>query len=151
VPWDASKRERFQNRMSAAAALATQQRSPEQTYYMDPFEMTRQLIKDEFRPALPLGVSKAWTVAAYTSANGFHRDVGAADPDRRRRLAALITHRFLTPAKKDPKGELLKRAVGLATKDAFRRKRARFYEWQEKIIEEDISDAKAVEELEQLL
>src|SRR5262245_6702252 len=53
VPWDASKRDRFKNRMSAAAALATQRRAPEQLHYMDPFEMTRQLIKDEFRPALP--------------------------------------------------------------------------------------------------
>src|SRR5262245_22566113 len=29
VPWDASKRERFKNRMSTAAALATQQRTPD--------------------------------------------------------------------------------------------------------------------------
>ena len=151
VPWDASKRERFKNRMSAAAALATQRRAPEQTYYMDPFEMTRQLIKDEFRPALPPGVSKAWAVAAYTSADAFRHDVSGADPDRRLRLAVRITHRFLTPATRDPNHELLKRAVGLATKDDFRRKRARFYEWQERIIEKKISDAKAIEKLERVL
>src|SRR5947208_12530198 len=58
VPWDASKRNRFKNRMSVASALATQQRNPEQSYYMDPYEMTRQLIKEEFRPALPRGMSK---------------------------------------------------------------------------------------------
>src|SRR5580700_8177567 len=71
VPWDASKEERFKSRMSMAAALATQQRFPEQPYYTDPFEMTRMLLKDEFRPALPPGVSKAWTVAAYPSAEAF--------------------------------------------------------------------------------
>lgn len=46
---------------------------------------------------------------------------------------------------------MLKRAVDLATTDGFRRKRAAFYQWQEGIIEEEISDQKAVEELEQLL
>jgi hypothetical protein len=35
--------------MSMAVALATQERDPEQTYYMDPFNMTRELIKHEFR------------------------------------------------------------------------------------------------------
>lgn len=114
---------------------------------MDPFETTRQLIKEEFRPALP-PVSKAWTVAAYTCAGAFHEDSSVERPQR---LAALITHRFLTPADGDPNHELLRRAVELATTGEFRRKRARFYEWQEEIIEEDISDEKAIEELERRL
>lgn len=148
VPWDASKRDRFKNRMSVAAALATQHRSPEQQYYVDPFEMTRQLLKYEFQPALPLGVSKAWTVAAYTSADDYQRDVPL---ERRRQLAARIRHRFMTPSGSDPKHELLKRAVDLAARDDFRKKRARFYEWQEQIITSEISDEKAIEELEKQL
>jgi hypothetical protein len=46
---------------------------------------------------------------------------------------------------------MLKRAVDLVTGDDYRRKRSRFYEWQERIIEEEISDDKAVDELEQML
>ena len=88
VTWDASKRERFKNRMSTAAALATQNRNPDQPYYGDPFENTRDLIKDEFLPALPHGVSKAWTVAAYTSADKYHQEVAAADPDRKATLGS---------------------------------------------------------------
>lgn len=152
VPWDTSKRERFKNRMSTAAALATQQRSPEHGYYFDPFEATRQLIKDEFRPELPPGVVlDPWTVAAYTSKNAYQQDVAVADPDKHRRLAALITHRFLTPAGGDPSHKLLEEAVKLATTDDFRRKRSRFYEFQERIIEERIPDEQAIKELERRL
>ena len=148
VPWDNTKEERFKSRMSMAAALATQQRGPEQPHYMDPFHMTRMLLKDEFRPALPPGVSKAWTVAAYPSAAAFRHDLSITGTERTPRFAALLSHHFLTPSKSDPDHEMLKRAVDLATTDDFRRKRARFYEWQEEIIQEEISDEKAIEELE---
>lgn len=148
VPWDVAKRQRFKSRMSVAAALATQQRSPEQGYFVDPFEMTRELMKEEFRPALPRGVSKAWTVAAYRSADALREDIPT---DRRRQLAQLMSHRFLTPTGPDPDHEVLKRAVDLATTGDYRRKRSRFYEWQEEIIQENITDEKAIEELERLL
>jgi hypothetical protein len=151
VPWDDAKRERFENRMSHATAFATQRRSPEQPYYNDPFQMTRQLIKDEFLPALPKGVSKAWTVAAYRSSKAYGRELAKADPNRQRKLAALISHRFLTPSEPDPKHEILKRAVDLATSKGFSDKRAAFYAWQEGIIEQDIADDKAIEEMEGLL
>jgi hypothetical protein len=149
VPWTADKRERFESRMSMAAALATQQRDPEIGYYMDPFHMTRELIRDEFRPALPKGVSKAWTVAAYTSAASFRDDTTKTKSNQN--IAALVKQRFLTPAVPDANQELLKRAVDLATTEAFRKKRRRFYAWQEEIIEEDISEEKAIEELDALL
>ena len=151
VPWDSSKRERFKNQMSMASALASQKRNPEQTYYMDPFLMTRMLLKNEFRPALPAGVSKAWTVAAYSSSDAFRQDVSTSNADHRAQLALLLSHRFLTPIQNDPKHDMLKRAVDLATTDAFRRKRACFYEWQEEIVQEQISDEKAIEEFEQHL
>ena len=99
VPWDDAKLDRFENRMSHAAALATQHRSQEQGYFMDPFQMTRELIKDEFRPALPKGVSKAWTVAAYGSSVIYQRElVVQADPKRERKLAANATY-FLNTRK----------------------------------------------------
>lgn len=152
VPWDKSKRDRFSNKMSTASALATQQRNPDAGYYMDPFAMTRQLIKNEFLPAEPKDVSKVWALAAYGSAEEFNKAAEASDPDKRRdRLAALISHRFLTPAKNDPKHELLKKAVDLATSDTFRKKRAALYEWQEDIIEENVRDEKAINEMEKKL
>ena len=92
VPWDNSKRTRFSNRMSLAAALATQHRNPEQTCYVDPFKMTRELIKNEFRPALPPGVSHAWVVAAFRSVKAYRETLEAATRQaRQRQLAAQIT------------------------------------------------------------
>ena len=134
--------------MSLAVALATQRRDPERTYYMDPFQMTRNLLKGEFKPALPKGVSQAWAVAAYPSTAAFRSDVNIPGVNRKTRLALSISHHFLTPTRSDPKHEMLKRAVDLSTSDDFRRKRARFYEWQEDIIQEQVSDEKAIEELE---
>jgi hypothetical protein len=151
VPWDESKRKRFKSRMSMAAALATQQRNPEQTYCMDPFEMTRELLKDEFRPALPPGISKAWTAANYPSAQRFRRDNSDKAAKRRTQLALSLSYHLLTPTRSDPKHKVLKRAVDLATTDDYRRKRTRFHEWQEEIIEENISNEKAIQELDHLL
>jgi hypothetical protein len=151
VPWDDSKRARFRSRMSTAAALARQQRDPDCGYYMDPFEMTASLLRDEFRPALPKGVSKTWTVAAYNSLDLLEEDLSQRTSDRGARLAMTLRHHFFTPTGSDPKHEMLKRAVDLSNQDKFRRRRAKFYEWQEEIIEEQISDAKAIEELAQRL
>jgi hypothetical protein len=118
IPWDKSKRERFQNKMSTSAALAMQERDPEKDYYNDPSYITRLLIQEEFRPALPRGVSKAWTVAAYPSAGAYRRDIEneVKRPDCRCRpeLAALLRHKYLTPVGSDPDHEMLKRAVDLA-------------------------------------
>lgn len=151
VPWGQAKHERFANCMSMAAALATQQRSPEQTYYLDPFEMTRQLLKHEFLPAPAANVSKVWAVAAYSSADAYFKELAKADRDRHRQLAAAISYRFLTPAGPDPDHSLLKRAVDLAIRDDFRRKRQQFYEWQEQVIENDISSERALVEMDQHL
>lgn len=146
VPWDTGKRERFRTKMSTAAALATQQQQPDQTYYLDPFEMTRELVKDEFRPALPEDVSHAWVVAAYGSAEVYRRACGPATS--RRPLAAQVAHRFLTPTGSDPDQSLLHRAVDLSTSDRFRKARAALYQWQESAIETGLSDDKAIQELE---
>jgi len=152
VPWDKSKRERFASKMSVAAALATQQRSPDQPYYDDPFEMTRQLIKDEFKPALPTGISRAWTVAAFSSADAYERLINSNEKEfAQRRLAAQISHRFLTPKAADPDQELLKRAVDLSMTDQFRTLRAKLYEWQESVFEDNLTDEGALEELESRL
>lgn len=151
VPWDKSKRERFKSQMSTAAALASQERAPDRLYYMDPFEQTASLLRDEFLPALPKGVSKAWTVAAYNSLDLLEGDLSRRTSDRGARLAMSLRHHFFTPTGSDPKHEMLKRAVDLSNQDKFRSRRAKFYEWQEEIIEERISDEKAIEELDQRL
>jgi hypothetical protein len=159
VPWGSSQRERFRNRMSTAVALARQEQDPGATLYIDPFEMTAELLKYEFSPALPQGVAKAWKVAAYSSGEAFEGDIRSIRDDAvrskrcelQRRLAAEIRTRFLTPAEPDPNHELLKRAVDLVNTDEFRLKREAFYKWQENIIEENIEDEKALEELAQLL
>lgn len=149
VPWDESKRKRFANKMSVAAALATQQRHPDQQHYVDPFEITRQLIKDEFKPALPQGVSHAWPVAAFSSAKSYEAAVAEGNREfAQRRLAVQIAHQFLTPSSPDAGQELLKRAVDLSMSDAFRQKRANFYQWQESVFDDDLTDDKAIEELE---
>jgi hypothetical protein len=75
VRWDKSKRDRFSNKMSTARALATQERNPDADYYMDPFGMTRRLIKEEFLPTQPKGVSKVWALAAYGSAQEFQKAI----------------------------------------------------------------------------
>ncbi len=67
------------------------------------------------------------------------------------RFAMTMSHQFLTPIGKDPNHEMLRRAVDLSTSDGFRRKRQAFYSWQEGVIEENISDEKAIEEMEQQL
>ena len=149
VPWDHNKRARFTNKMSTAAALATQQRSPDQTYYIDPFKMTRDLIRDEFKPALPKGTSRAWAVAAFSSIQAYETTAVAIGREaRKQRLAAQIAHCFLTPTSPDPDQQLLQRAVDLSASDSFRRKRSKLYAWQESVLADDLSDDKAIEELE---
>ena len=152
IPWDDSKRERFSSRMSVASALATQQRIPDQMYYMDPFEMTRQLIKEEFRPALPRGISHAWVLAAFSSAESYEADLTQnRTSNTQRQLAARIAHKFLTPKGPDTDQELLKRAVDLSMSDEFRRKRANLYHWQESVLRDELSEDKAIEELDSRL
>jgi hypothetical protein len=72
--------------------------------------------------------------------------------ERQAQLAMVLTHKFLVPqkiGKSDP--ELLKQAVALARRDDLQEKRAQFYKWQEDIIEQDITDTKAIEEMEAYL
>jgi hypothetical protein len=151
VSWDAAKQERFATRMSASAALDTQRRNPDASIYIDPFCMTRMLVATDFKPALPSGVTKAWTVANYPATAAFEDELGVADPGRQVRLAAVIRHRFLTPRAQDPDHELLRKAVELSTSSDFRKKRAALYRWQEQVIEEDVEENRAVEEMEALV
>jgi hypothetical protein len=137
-----------------SSALATQKRDSKATDYNDPWVklwFTQQLIKDDFLPALPKGVAKVWALAAYGSVKDFNDPEVASPEKRREQLALVIKHRFLTPTKSDPKHDLLKKAVDLATTDKFRKKRADLYKWQEEIIEENIPDEKAIEEMEKML
>jgi hypothetical protein len=148
IPWDAEKQERFKSAMSMAAGVDTSQRNPDQGFYVDPYEMTRQLLATDFRPALPGGVSKAWTLANYPSTQAFEHERDEVPEQRRPRLAAIIRQRFLMPAGPDSNGETLRKAVDLSATPSFRAKRAALFAWQENVIEEGIDDDTAVRELE---
>jgi hypothetical protein len=86
-------------------------------------------------------------VAAYPSAKAFEREA-KRDGAQRAQLGLILRHRFLTPTAPDPEHEQLKRAADLSRSDDFKKKRARFYKWQEEIIEKEIAPDRAVAELE---
>lgn len=122
----------------------------------NPFELTKYLLRKKYLPDLPKGVSKVWAISAFTSYEGYKNDVEAAKNDLKlqneRHLSMVISHKFLVPddhSKSDT--DLLKIAIGLSKRDDFKEKRAALYKWQQTIIEEDITDAKAIEELEEYL
>jgi hypothetical protein len=148
VPWDSDKRAYFSNQMSTAAALSAQGRDAGATYYMDPFQMTRNLMAGAFKPTLPKGVSKAWAVAAYPSIQAYEADVARGSGGPKIPLGLAIRHRFLMPVGPDPQHERLKRAVDLATTDSYQRRRAAFYELQQELVEEEIPADKALEQLD---
>jgi len=151
VPWDADKQERFATRMSMSVALDTQRRESDAGYYLDPFRMTQTLLATDFKPALLSGMTKAWIVANYPATLAFNDDLGAANAGGQVRLAAMIRHRFLTPREPDPNQELLKKAVELSSSPDFRKKRGALYRWQEQVIEDDVEEHRAVDEMEALV
>ena len=161
VPWDQQKRDVFETRFAAAkrAAFDTKNLAHAKQSNLDPFHVTRTLLAHEFLPDLPKGVSKVWPLAAYPSFNKYQEDTALetrrrkkAKERRQEKLVMVLSHRFLVPKdsrKSDTK--LLEQAVNLAARDDFKEKRAHFYKWQEDIIENDISDTKAIEEMEESL
>lgn len=155
VPWDEYKRETFKARYVSAQDVDFDARNLAEARRQsnDPFYITRLLLREDFLPELPKGVSKVWAVAAYPSANEYKKDYNTdVQQNRRETLGIVLTHRFLMPkATGKPDTQALKQAVKLATRDDFREKRTQLYRWQEEIIEEDIPDDKAIEEMEEYL
>lgn len=155
VLWDENKRDRFKSRYMAAqsANLDVSNMADYQHSNLNPFYLTRMLLGTEFLPQLPKGVSKVWVMAAYPSASEYRQDYTAtARQERSETVGLIFTSRFLAPkvsGKSDK--DLLRQAVRLASRDDFRQKRAQLYKWQEDIIEKDIPDDTAVEEMERYL
>jgi hypothetical protein len=155
VSWDEYKRDNFKARYLAAQSANFDARNMAefQQRNQDPYYLTRMLLGAEFLPKLPKGVSKVWAIAAYPSASAFRQDY--TEDTRKRRgemLGLVLANRFLVPkASGKSDKDLLKQAVSLASRDDFREKRAKLYQWQESIIENDISDDKAVEEMDHYL
>ncbi|HEX9838551.1 MAG TPA: hypothetical protein VGA72_04360 [Anaerolineales bacterium] len=151
VIWDESTRDRFKNLYVAAegANLDVSNMADYQHSNLNPFYLTRMLLDAEFLPHLPKGVSRVWVIAAYPSASAYRRDyTPAARQVRNETLGLVLSSRFLAPrisGKSDR--DLLRQAVRLASRDDFREKRAQLYKWQEDIIENDISDNEAIEEM----
>ena len=155
VPWDEQKREVFNTRFRSAqsANFDATHLLDAQKHNVDPFQVTRVILKEDFLPILPKGVSKVWAVAAYPSASEYEKDY---TPDirqeRQETLGMALAHKFLAPK---PTGkserELLVQSVKLAKRDDFKEKRSQLYKWQENIIQEDIPADKAVVEMERYL
>ena len=155
VPWDKQKRDAFKTRYMAAQQTDFDARNMAafQLRNQDPFYVTRTLLSADMLPRLPKGVSKVWAVAAYPSANVYKKDyTREARKERQETLGLVLTQRFLVPkATGKSYRETLKKAVKLASRDDFKEKRAQLYRWQEQIIENDIPNDEAVEEMEQYL
>jgi hypothetical protein len=154
APWNEWAEERYKSRMDAAKSV-----NFDGVYVVgeqdkvDAFHMTRMILAQDCRPALPKGVAKVWALAAYPSFDAYQRDKKqTAGGDPQEALAMILSNQFLvpeSPGKSDD--ELLKQAVALAQRDDFKEKRATFHRWQEDIIEQEIPPDKAVEEMEEYL
>lgn len=155
VAWDEQKREIFRARFMAAQDINfdTRNLTGAREQNIDPFQVTRVLLGSDFLPDLPRGVSKVWALAAYPSSKAYKQDYTInVQQQRQERLGMVISHRFLMPIMSGKSGpNLLKQAVKLTRREDFQKKRAQLYKWQENVIENDIPDDKAVEEMERYL
>jgi hypothetical protein len=101
-------------------------------------EMTRRVLVDQGRNYRPEDVDLVEVFSAYQSENDFYElDPAASADDRVRNKIArtnfLLSHRLAVPQEKD-ETENLKRALDLAHRPEFKRRRSNFYEWQHNIL-----------------
>jgi hypothetical protein len=157
VAWDENKQRDFKTQYKTALATGSDAEMHRQELRDQlPYEITKQLLEKKYLPDLPYGVSKVWAMAAFSSYNRYQEDQQKQDGDKekdvreeKRKLAMVLTHRFLVPDDAGkPDDQLLREAIELARRDDFKEKRTNFYKWQENIIEEGITDKKAIEEME---
>jgi hypothetical protein len=151
VPWDENKQQIFENAFTTTRAASFDIKHIVKK--PDGYEMTRKLLTKEFLPELPYGVSKVWAVTAFPSLVKYQKaSKNQQTPQYEEELAMVLSNRFLIP--EDPgksDDELLKKAVQLSKREDFKENRIKFYKWQEDIIEQGITDKKAIEEMEQYL
>lgn len=154
VPWDQWRQERYRTRLAAARHVNYDGINVlNEQGKVDPFHMTRMILAQDCRPELPKGVAKVWALAAYPSFNAYQEDENQKTrEEQREKLAMVLTHQFLVPEDRGKSDdEMLKKAVELAKRDDFKEKRSKFHRWQEDIIEKEIPESKAVEEMEEYL
>jgi|HubBroStandDraft_6_1064221.scaffolds.fasta_scaffold153711_2 hypothetical protein len=102
------------------------------------FAGTAGVLADHARDYRPPGVTAIEALSAYQSEADFRElDPGASARDQAREDAAqlncLVAHAILIPDDEDGE-ESLKRAIDLAGKDKFVKRRERFHEWQRSVL-----------------
>jgi hypothetical protein len=136
----------------------------------NPFDVTSSVIAGRmvYIPNLPPDVSWVRFVAAYTTRRDFEQgspltvgevmEVEQVEPDRRGQLGMLLAHEFLAPEGGDPDSQVtaplsneekdrLVSAVKLARDSEFQEHRRFLYDWQERVIEERLSNEAALAEM----
>ncbi len=155
VPWDFPKQVVFNTKHKLAQGVGVDTNHIldfKSSGASDPYAITREMLGNEFRPPLPDGVTKVWALPAYPSVNEYQTEVLSEKQKKREQLALVLTHRFFVPKKTmESDIDMLEKATALAKRDDFKDKRAKFHQWQEKIIEDEVPDEKAVEEMDQYL
>lgn len=168
VPWTSASITELKSRYNLTHDVAFD------TQYADQFSTTGYAAT---RVVLPQGVeipNDVWAVAAYPSREEFAREFGLQDSqfsqssflgeqnekldtqhDRQQhieRLGWLLGHSFLVPHGEVRNDQyLLKEAVKLASTDEFQEYREALYQWEDHIVEYNISDEEALRRMQLLL
>jgi len=118
-----------------------------------PYAVTRCVLAQETL-GLPKGVTRVTKVAAYQSEIDLKTHFILEDhplDQRRGMLGYMLAHRLAIPADQDPEISLAK-AISLSRdNNKFRENRQRLYEWQERILNENIPPDVAVAEMDQMV
>jgi hypothetical protein len=112
-------------------------------------QMTRRVLAEHGRDYRPPGVHAVEVVAAYQS----EADFVALDPassGRSAQLDFLIARRLAVPEDENPE-HALERALELRSDSTFGTRRARFHDWERRILSTGVLPADAAEELVQLV
>lgn len=101
-------------------------------------EMTRRVLIDQNRKYRPAGIDLVEVFSAYQSRADFLELEPSASADRQvrdkiARTNLILSHRLSIPDEEED-AEILKRALDLAHKPAFRQARSEYYNWQHEIL-----------------
>ncbi len=165
VAWDKSKQIAFNNLYQTSSAVNSdialhldgiRNNIDYEVDKQNPYEITKAILSKWKMPEMP-GVTTVWAMAAYSSYEGYKKDIdtfalNTIEKQSQRHLSMIISQKFLVPENNGKSDDdMLKDAIKLVDRDDFKEKRIALYKWQESIINENISDVKAIEELEELL
>ncbi|KAF5433497.1 hypothetical protein C5S39_01560, partial [Candidatus Methanophagaceae archaeon] len=149
--WNEHNQDLFRIRYKEASSVAfdTKNIAEAQAKNIDAGYLTRLVLQQDSLPQLPTGVSKVRAVAAYPSLTHFKHDFTLdVKQTRREKLALLLAHEFIQPKRSGRSDlRLLEETIELSNTSEFADIRRKFNEWQEDIIEQGITDEKAIEEM----